>query len=223
VRADCRPPRLPHLDLIDLREATGIQHEVVRLENRIRPGDRQVFCLSGGVRVLVDQAVEVGLAVTPPRCILRVPCSMNTKTYSRFSSMVSTWKKAGGEDPGGLGVQEPPPGGTRAARRRIDARGAQDLPDRGLRDRHARVSSVRRGSGGIPTADSPSPAGRQGRRCSGLSAGGPARCLLVSYFFAASLRCQASNVAGVTGKTSLQRVRGMSRASAASHARSAGS
>ena len=30
----------------------------------------------------------------------------------------------------------------------------------------------------------------------------------MSYFFAASLRCQASNVAGVTGKTSLQRVRG---------------
>jgi hypothetical protein len=47
--------------------------------------------------------------------------------------------------------------------------------------------------------------------------------LLVSYFFAASLRCQASNVAGVTGKTSLQRVRGTSPASAASHTRSAGS
>src|SRR5205814_5967323 len=37
-----------------------------------------------------------------------------------------------------------------------------------------------------------------------------ARCLLVSYFFAASLRCQASNVAGVTGKPSLQWVRGIS-------------
>jgi hypothetical protein len=31
------------------------------------------------------------------------------------------------EDPGGLGVQELPPGGARAARRRIDARGVQDL------------------------------------------------------------------------------------------------
>jgi len=50
-----------------------------------------------------------------------------------------------------------------------------------------------------------------------------ARCLLVSYFFAASLQCQASNVAGVTGKTSLQQARGMSRASAASHTRPAGS
>jgi hypothetical protein len=41
------------------------------------------------------------------------------------------------EDPGGLGVHELPPGGTRAARCRIDASGAQDLPDCGLRDRHA--------------------------------------------------------------------------------------
>ena len=49
------------------------------------------------------------------------------------------------------------------------------------------------------------------------------RRLLVSYFSAASLRCQASSVAGVTGKTSLQRRRGMSGASAASQARSAGS
>jgi hypothetical protein len=41
------------------------------------------------------------------------------------------------------------------------------------------------------------------------------RRLLVSYFFAASLRCQASSVAGVTGKTSAQRLRRISRASAA--------
>jgi len=49
------------------------------------------------------------------------------------------------------------------------------------------------------------------------------RCLLVSYFFAASLRCQARSVAGVTAKTSIQRLRGWSRASVASHTRSAGS
>jgi len=41
------------------------------------------------------------------------------------------------------------------------------------------------------------------------------RRLLVSYFLAASLRCQASSVAGVTGKTSVQRRRGMNRVSAA--------
>ena len=37
------------------------------------------------------------------------------------------------EDPGGLGVQELPPGDARAAWRRIDAGGAQDLPDCGRR------------------------------------------------------------------------------------------
>jgi hypothetical protein len=36
----------------------------------------------------------VGFAVTPPRCIRRVPCSMNTSTYMRFSSTVSTCRKS---------------------------------------------------------------------------------------------------------------------------------
>jgi len=45
------------------------------------------------------------------------------------------------------------------------------------------------------------------------------RRLLVSYFLAASLRCQARSVAGVTGKISVQRLRGRSRADAANHTR----
>jgi len=49
------------------------------------------------------------------------------------------------------------------------------------------------------------------------------RRLLVPYLFAASLRCQPSSVAGVTGKMAVQRLRGRSRASAANHIRSAGS
>ncbi|HUY52751.1 MAG TPA: hypothetical protein VMV92_44800 [Streptosporangiaceae bacterium] len=49
------------------------------------------------------------------------------------------------------------------------------------------------------------------------------RRLLVSYFFAASLRGQARSVAGQTGKTSVQRLPGVSRASAANYTRSAGS
>ena len=49
------------------------------------------------------------------------------------------------------------------------------------------------------------------------------RRLLVSYFLAASLRCRASSVAGVTGKTPAQRSRGISRVSAVNHTRSAGS
>jgi hypothetical protein len=49
------------------------------------------------------------------------------------------------------------------------------------------------------------------------------RRLLVSYLLAASLRCQASSVVGVTGKTPVQRRRGMNRVSAVNQARSAGS
>ena len=49
------------------------------------------------------------------------------------------------------------------------------------------------------------------------------RRVLVSYVLAASFRCQASSVAGVTAKTSVPRLRDMSLASAASHTRSAGS
>ena len=55
----------------------------------------------------------------------------------RFSSTVSTCRKAGCEDPGGLGVQELPPGRARTARRRIDVCGVQDLPDGGRRDSYA--------------------------------------------------------------------------------------
>ena len=47
------------------------------------------------------------------------------------------------------------------------------------------------------------------------------RLLLVSYLLAASFRCQVRSVAGVMGKMSVQRLRGMSRASAAIHTRSA--
>jgi hypothetical protein len=42
-----------------------------------------------------------------------------------------------GEYPGSLGVDELPPGRARAAGGRIDARGAEDLPDGGRRDCHA--------------------------------------------------------------------------------------
>ena len=43
------------------------------------------------------------------------------------------------EDPGSLSVQELPPGRARAARRWIDARSMQDLPDSGRGDRHAEL------------------------------------------------------------------------------------
>jgi hypothetical protein len=55
---------------------------------------------------------------------------------------VSTCKEVHGEDPGGLGVQELPPGRARAARRRADARSAQDLIDGGRRDRDAELGQL---------------------------------------------------------------------------------
>jgi hypothetical protein len=59
---------------------------------------------------------SAGFAVAPPGCIRRVPCPVNTRTCSRFSSTVPACRKAGGEDPGGLGVQELAPGRAAAAR-----------------------------------------------------------------------------------------------------------
>jgi hypothetical protein len=46
------------------------------------------------------------------------------------------------EDPGGLGVQELPPGRARAARRRSDARDSQDLIDGGWRDPDAELGRL---------------------------------------------------------------------------------
>jgi hypothetical protein len=61
-------------------------------------------------------------------------------------------------------------------------------------------------------------------RVLGVAAGRPGlRRPLVSYFLAASLRCQARSVADVTGNTSAQRRRNTIRASAENQARSAGS
>jgi hypothetical protein len=51
-------------------------------------------------------------------------------------------EKVDGEDSGGLGVQELPPGGAVPARSRIDARGTQDLIDGGRRDRQAQLGEL---------------------------------------------------------------------------------
>ena len=127
------------------------------------------------------------------------------------------------EDPGGLGAEKLPPGRAGTARRRIDARAMQDLPDGGRRDRHAEVGQF----AVDPPVSTPRilccEANDKAGDAPGIVGGRPGlRRVLVSYFLAASLRCQASSVAGGTGKTSAQRLRGMSRASAANHTRSAG-
>jgi hypothetical protein len=67
---------------------------------------------------------------------------MNTSTYKRFNSTVPACRKVGRDDPGGPGCQELPPPRARPARRRIDARGMQDLPYRGRRGRHAELGQL---------------------------------------------------------------------------------
>jgi hypothetical protein len=96
-----------------------------------------------------------------------------------------------GEDPGGLGVQELPPGGAVAAWREIDARGSRDLVDGRRRDGHVELGQL--------AVDPPVSQSEAGDALEHWGRG--LRRLLVSYFLAASLRCQASNVGGVTGRS----------------------
>jgi hypothetical protein len=93
----------------------------------------------------------LGCAVTPPRCIRRVPCSMNTSTYMRFSSTVSTCRKSTARIPAAwacrncrhVGPERRGAGSMPAARRishTVD--GATAMPS---------FASFRRGSAGIPS------------------------------------------------------------------------
>jgi hypothetical protein len=115
-----------------------------------------------------------------------------------------------GEDPAGLGCQVG-----------LVRRGAGSMPAA------CRISHTVDGATATPSfASSPwirrcphsgfSFAGRTTRRAMPGTVGGRPGLHrpLVSYFLAASLGCQASGVAGVTGKISVQCLRGRSRASA---------
>ena len=165
----------------------------------------------------------VGLAVTPPRCIRRVPCSMKTSTYSLFSSTVSTCRKSTARIPAAWAVRNCRHVGP-------ERRGAGSMPAA------RRISHTVDGAIVTPSfVSSPwmrrcphsgfSFARRTTRRAMPGTVGGRPglRRLLVSYLLPASLRCQARSVAGVAGKTPVQRLRGIRRASAASQTRSAGS
>jgi hypothetical protein len=148
---------------------------------------------------------------------------MNTRAYSLLRSTVSTCRKSTATIPAAWACRnsrQPGPG----------RRGAGSMPAA------CKISHTVDGAIVTPSfMSSPwirrcphsgfSFARRTTRRAMpGTTGGRPGlRRLLVSYFFATSLRCQASSVAGVTGKTSAQRLRGTSRASATSQARSAGS
>jgi hypothetical protein len=75
----------------------------------------------------------VGRAITPATCSLRVPCSMNTSTYSRWSSTVSTTRKSQAMT-ARLGSEELPPGRPGPPQRETEAGRVQDLPYRGRGD-----------------------------------------------------------------------------------------
>jgi hypothetical protein len=132
-------------------------------------------------------------------------------------------KEADGEDSGGLGAEELPPGQAFSAGCGTGTRGAQDLLDGGRRDGQAQLGELAMNMAVSPErvllgrADGePGDAGDRRR------AAGPATPAGVIPP-AASLRCQASSVAGVTGKTPARRRRGMNRMSALNQARPAGS
>jgi hypothetical protein len=67
---------------------------------------------------------------------------MNTRTYSLVSANCVDVQEVSGEGPGGLRVQELPPGRAVPARRGVDARGAQDLIDGGRRDGQAQLGQL---------------------------------------------------------------------------------
>jgi hypothetical protein len=116
----------------------------VPLENTIRSGDLRVLGGSGCVRVFVNQAAQDGSSVDP--CGIEVSqgeaggvmipvgdmlCDEHQDVQSVQQRGVRM-QEIDGEDPSGLGVQELPPAGARAARRRIDASSVQTLPDGAL-------------------------------------------------------------------------------------------
>jgi hypothetical protein len=90
----------------------------------------------------------VGCAVTPPRCILRVLCSMNTRTIQPFQQDGVHVQEVNREDPGGQGSEELPPRRTGAARDRRPRHAGS--PRQWMTRPSRRAWLARRGSGGIP-------------------------------------------------------------------------
>src|ERR1017187_7540745 len=81
--------------------AGGLEHGVERgREVRSAVAEQEPDVLEplveaeGRLRACCAVHSPVGCAVTPPRCIRRLPCAMNTRTYSRLSSTESTCRKS---------------------------------------------------------------------------------------------------------------------------------
>ena len=85
--------------------AGGLEHGVERgCEDRAAVADQEADVpeslveTEGEIPRCCTVHSPVGCAVTPPRCIRRLPCSMNARTHSLFSSTVSTCQEIDGED-----------------------------------------------------------------------------------------------------------------------------
>ena len=165
----------------------------------------------------------LGLAVTPPRCIRRVPCSMNTRTYSLLGSAVSTCRKSTARIPAAWACRNCRQAGP-------DRRGAGSMPAA------CRISHTVDGATERPSfVTSPwmrryphsgfSFASRTTRRAMPGTVGGRPglRLLLMSYLLAASPAVSGQECRWRDGEDFGPAPRGMRRASAANHTRSAGS
>ena len=105
--------------------------------------------VSARLRACCTVHSPVGWEVTPPRCIRRVPCSINTRTYGLFSSTVSTCGKSTARIPAAWAARNCFQVGP-------DPRGAGSMPAHAgsptpwTAPRRGRASSARRGSGRYP-------------------------------------------------------------------------
>ena len=97
--------------------------------------------VSARLRACCTVHSPVGWEVTPPRCVRRVPCSINTRTYGLFSSTVSTCgsRPRGSRRPGLPGTASRS-GLTREAPDRCPR--MQDLPHRGRRHGEAELRQL---------------------------------------------------------------------------------
>ena len=96
-RSSAEPGRAVRTILVPAAWKTA-SNETVKFDPRSRTRNLMLSNRSPRVRARLRACCTVqspvGCAVTPPRCIRRVLCSMNTSTYSRFSSTVSTCRKS---------------------------------------------------------------------------------------------------------------------------------
>ena len=96
--------------------------DAVKFEPRSRIRNRRSPNRSPGsgarLRACCTVQSPVGQAVTPPRCIRRVPCSTNSSTYSLVSATVSTGRKSAARIPAACACRN----------RRQARRGAGSMP-----------------------------------------------------------------------------------------------